>query len=174
MPSCSRDLTPGQHTVHLQEAQSVSQGETTTNEVHPLMPGFRNCLSCRLWCLIDCTLRETRSADDTPSTPFFFAGVKIIRTDRGLSSEQWNDLRRELSSGLKQIISSVFKKEDCTVRVSIKVYEGDVKEPCAFKDLIDKPDCEIKIKSRDTQDMITEGTGTPSPPNPPISPHPLP
>lgn len=65
MPSCSRDLTPGQHTAHLQEAQSVSQGETTINEVHPLMPGFRNCLSCRLWCLIDCTLHETRSADDT-------------------------------------------------------------------------------------------------------------
>lgn len=37
---------------------------------------------------------------------------------------------------------------------------ADVKEACAFKDLIDNADCEMKIKSRDTQDMIAEGTGT--------------
>ncbi|CAM4555773.1 unnamed protein product [Leuciscus chuanchicus] len=65
MPSCIRDSTPGQNTVHLQEAQSASREEIATNEVHPLMPGFGNCLPCHLWCLIDCTLHETRSADDT-------------------------------------------------------------------------------------------------------------
>ncbi len=64
MPSCSRDLTLGQHAAHLQEAPGVSREEAVTDEVRPELPDFRNCLPCRLWCLIDCTLHETRSADD--------------------------------------------------------------------------------------------------------------
>ncbi len=67
MPSCSRDLTLGQHAARLQEAPGVSREEAVTDEVRPLLPDLRNCLPCRLWCLIDCTLHETRSADDTVS-----------------------------------------------------------------------------------------------------------
>lgn len=67
MPSCSRDLTLGQHAAHLQEALGVSREEAVTDEVRPLLPDLRNCLPCRLWCLIDCTLHETRSVDDTVS-----------------------------------------------------------------------------------------------------------
>ncbi|RXN03585.1 hypothetical protein ROHU_034390 [Labeo rohita] len=72
------------------------------------------------------------------------------------------------------LLIACFMRLDLQMTRTDKRVQSDVKEACAFKDLIDKPDCGMKIKSRDTQDMIAEGTGTPSPPNPPVSAHPLP
>ncbi|KAF4104379.1 hypothetical protein G5714_015366 [Onychostoma macrolepis] len=59
--------TGSTHSPSPRGTRRISREEAVTDEVRSLLPDFRNCLPCCLWCLIDCTLHETRSADDTVS-----------------------------------------------------------------------------------------------------------